>query len=982
MKLRAEVGSYVAGLKQAQNATGDFGKEVAGHSKKSSADIQRIGTVSVLAGAGIAAAFGKAVFTAADFEKQLSGVQAVSGASADEMHRLSDAALAAGASTKLAGVTASDAANAEAELVKAGVSVSDVLGGALMGSLTLAAAGQLDFADAATIAAQAMNIFDLSGRDVSHIADVLAAAANKSAADVGQLGDALRQGGLVAAQTGLTLEESVGALAAFGDNALIGSDAGTSLKTMLQRLTPQSKEAADLMEKLGFSAYDASGNFIGLEGLAGELQDSLKGMTNEQRNAAMGVLFGSDAVRAANVLYEEGAAGIADYVSAVDDEGAAARMAAIQNDNLKGDLEALGGALESALIENGSKATDALRTITQGATDLVGGFSSMPDTLQTVTAGLGGIVGAASLMTGGFITVAPKIKGASDALKEMDSGLAHFAGNNLGKLATGLGVAGAALAAGVYIYGKATEASREYATEVADLSQALDPVATGQANLNEEMENFLKLQQEGLSTDQIEAMNQFGVSLTDVQNAIRQGKDALDPFRAKVKELGVDLEGVDIGALDDGMEGLEGPSDTLAKALGISEEALISLIDQVEDWDNEAQDSAKRTIESAVANDTFSQSAVDAAYAVNTNKDGTINYAGALDLLSPKLDDTEEGVGDVGGAMSDAEQAADDLKEAIERLLTPMDTRAALDQFNTGLLDMTDHFKDADEAVGKARDDLADKKNNLADLLAMPADDRGDHWARQVEDARDAIADAEAKVQEAIDGTNRTLEGNSRAALENRDALDQLARDAVEVMKQAAADETLTIDQRMAMRDTLIAQMEGEAEAVGLNKDQVDFYTQALKNIPLGPFTPHVGISISEQDQSILNQISNLNKLSDVGVIISAGSGIARRATGGPIYAAVGGWPWKPSGTDTVPAMLSPGEYVVQKSAVDRFGLGLMDSINSGTFSPTMSAGSSSFDNSRHVTMPVEIRAFGSHPRTARDISYSLAVLETELSVR
>jgi hypothetical protein len=108
-------------------------------------------------------------------------------------------------------------------------------------ALALAASGQLDLAESATVAAQTMNTFGLAGKDVTHIADVLSASANKSAADVHGLGMSLRMGGLLAKQTGLSLEDTVGTLSAFADHALIGSDAGTSLKTMLQRLVPQSE---------------------------------------------------------------------------------------------------------------------------------------------------------------------------------------------------------------------------------------------------------------------------------------------------------------------------------------------------------------------------------------------------------------------------------------------------------------------------------------------------------------------------------------------------------------------------------------------------------------------------------------------------------------------------------------------------------------------------------------------------------------------
>lgn len=406
VQLRANTASFRAELGAGSQAVKQFGNDVTGAAASGNEALQTLGKGGVLAGAAVAGGFALATGATMEFDRAMSEVGAVANATAGEMGLLRDAAIDAGAATSF---SASEAAVAQAELVKAGISVQDVLGGGLRGALDLAAAGSLDLADAATIAAQAMNLFDLGGQDVAHIADVLAAGANKSAADVGQLGDALRQGGLVASQTGLSLEETAGALAAFADNALVGSDAGTSLKTMLQRLTPQSEEAAALMEQLGFSAYDLQGNFIGLEGLAGELQDAMGAMTVEQRNMTMATLFGSDAVRAANVLYEEGAAGVRDYVTAVDDQGAAADMAAKKLDNLSGDMEALSGSLETFLISGGSKATGVLRGLAQGATDVVNGFGALPDSLQTITLGIGGLTGVVAMAGGGFLVLTPRI---------------------------------------------------------------------------------------------------------------------------------------------------------------------------------------------------------------------------------------------------------------------------------------------------------------------------------------------------------------------------------------------------------------------------------------------------------------------------------------------------------------------------------------------------------------------------------------------
>lgn len=384
-----------------------FASDVAGGAKKAGASVTSAlgsGAKTVVSDLGTAAgvtavAIGgiglAAVKTSTDFNAAMSGVGAVANASAEDLEKLRDSALKAGADTVF---SASQAAEAQAELVKAGVSVSDTLGGALTGSLSLAAAGQLELADAATISAQAMNIFGLGGADVSHIADVLAAGANKSAADVKQLGDALRQGGLVASQLGIGLEDTIGTLSLFADNALIGSDAGTSFKTMLQRFNPASKEAAGEMTKLGLSFYDAEGNFVGLEEAAQRLQDAMSGLTQEQRNASMNQIFGADAIRAANLLYEAGAAGIREYTDAVDDQGAAQRMAAAQTDNLKGDIEAFSGAVETSLINIGDLADSSLREITQAGTGLVNVFNEFATTpawdaiqrnIEGLTAGAG-----------------------------------------------------------------------------------------------------------------------------------------------------------------------------------------------------------------------------------------------------------------------------------------------------------------------------------------------------------------------------------------------------------------------------------------------------------------------------------------------------------------------------------------------------------------------------------------------------------------
>src|SRR6185369_9721524 len=338
VKLRLYTDEYA---KDGDKAVGT-NKRVGESAKGAKKDYEALAYGLGLAGAALAGIAVVAVASTMKFDKQMSEVGAVAGATGEQLGQLRQAALDAGAATVY---SASEAAQAEAELAKAGLSTSEILGGGLTGALSLASAGTLDLADAASIAAKTMNVFHLQGKDVSHIADVLAAAANKSATDVAELGQALQMGGGAAANAGLSLEETVGTLAAFADHALAGSDGGTSFKTMLMMLNAPSAQATKMMKDLGLSAYDAKGNFVGLAAFAGQLHDKLGPLTQEERNHALAVIFGNDAMRAATVLYNEGQQGIEDYTAAVDDQGAAARVAAQKMDNLSGDVEQLKGSL-------------------------------------------------------------------------------------------------------------------------------------------------------------------------------------------------------------------------------------------------------------------------------------------------------------------------------------------------------------------------------------------------------------------------------------------------------------------------------------------------------------------------------------------------------------------------------------------------------------------------------------------------------------
>lgn len=450
---------FNAGLNSASGSLNQF-------ANTSRQTLSQVGTYAGVASAAITTGLAVSVAAAMNFEAAMSSVAAVSGATGAQFDRLRQQALDLGQSTQF---SATEVAQAQAELLKAGVSTADVMGGALKGSLDLAAAAQIDVANAAEISAQMLNVFGLSGREASHVADVLAAAANKSAADVSDMALFFRQAGTAADLTGQSLEDTAAAAAIFANAGIKGSDAGTSLKTMLMNLTPATEKQAAAMDEYGLSFENADGSFQDLDQIAGQLRDRLSGLTDVQRAQALETIFGSDAIRAASLLYEQGADGVKYWAAQVDDSGYAAEVAAIKMDNLKGDLEKLRGSIETVLIQTGSEANGALRSMVQTSTDVVNAVGSLPAGFSQAGVGAAGLAVAVTAGVAGLGTFIPMARNVSDALAGMGGNWAKLSSSmtfaNFTKIA-----AGAAVAAGAFtLFASQIEGAKRRGDELAQV---------------------------------------------------------------------------------------------------------------------------------------------------------------------------------------------------------------------------------------------------------------------------------------------------------------------------------------------------------------------------------------------------------------------------------------------------------------------------------------------------------------------------------
>ena len=511
VKLLADIQGYVRGMDEVARKTRETTQTVEARLAEQRKAYEQVGVaataVGVLAVAGVTAA----VAAYAQFDAAMSGVQAATHATAGEMESLSAAALDAGQRTVF---SAMESAAAIENLSRAGVSTADVLGGALDGALDLAAAGELAVADAAEIAASAMTQFGLSGEDVAHVADLLAAGAGKAQGGVADLGQALNQSGLVASQMGLSIEETVGSLTAFASAGLIGSDAGTSFRAMLLRLANPTKESAALMDELGLSFYDAQGNFVGMEGMAGQLTGALADLTQEQRNQALAQIFGQDAIRTSAILYEQGAEGVRDWTEAVDESGYAAETAELRLDNLKGDLEQLGGAFETFMINLGAGADGPLRLVTQSLTAVVDVLGDMDPAAQTALLGALGVVGVVGTVGGAAMIAVPKVVEFRTALQTLgvSAGVTNTALSALGVA----GIAGVAVG-GLVALGVALESTRPQASAFADAIRD-----------GAEAVDLLHLANDGF----LNSIDGFEYDTTDTANLIAQNERLRDSFWA------------------------------------------------------------------------------------------------------------------------------------------------------------------------------------------------------------------------------------------------------------------------------------------------------------------------------------------------------------------------------------------------------------------------------------------------------------------
>lgn len=320
--------------------------------------------------AGVA---GYSIKVGSSFEAGMSKVQAVSGASNEQLQRLSDKAKEMGATTKFSATEAADAMN---YMAMAGWKTEDMLNG-IDGIMNLAAASGEDLATTSDIVTDALTAFGLTAQDSTHFADVLAAASSNANTNVSMMGETFKYVAPVAGSLGYSAEDCAVAIGLMANSGIKASQSGTALRSMFSRLAKPSKEVKEAMEKLNISLTDSHGNMKSLDTLMGDLRKSFSGLSEAEKAEMASSLAGQEAMSGLLAIVNASDADFNKLKDAIyGADGASAKMAETMQDNLKGKITITKSTIEGLGIKIYEEIEDPMKEAAEGATDSVGQISS------------------------------------------------------------------------------------------------------------------------------------------------------------------------------------------------------------------------------------------------------------------------------------------------------------------------------------------------------------------------------------------------------------------------------------------------------------------------------------------------------------------------------------------------------------------------------------------------------------------------------
>lgn len=369
VRIGATITDLTRSLSEAQSRISSFGQEMAGFSRSIALGFGAAAT-------GMAAGLSATVARSAEFDTAMRKAGAIAGADGSDFQKMRDAALELGSTTTM---TSSQVAEAMTELAAKGMDASQVIG-AMPGIIAAAEASGEDLALTSDTITSALNAFNMKAGEAGRVADVLAMAANKSAAGMQSMQYALKYAAGPAAQLGISLEELSAATGIMVDAGLAGEQAGTTLRSALLRLVDPPKRAANTLEDLGVTTVDQNGHFRSLQDIIGQLQKGMAGMTDAQKSAALASIFGTEAVSGMMAVVSKGPDALGEFTKELENSGgAAAKTAKQMQEGIGGALKRLGSAFDVFTTTIGDQLAPYVAAAADKLAELTNRFNKLSD---------------------------------------------------------------------------------------------------------------------------------------------------------------------------------------------------------------------------------------------------------------------------------------------------------------------------------------------------------------------------------------------------------------------------------------------------------------------------------------------------------------------------------------------------------------------------------------------------------------------------
>lgn len=430
-KITLDISQFVQALKEAQTQAQTSSQNINGATNSSQQNfnsaVSNVAASGAILTAGVTVpvvTMGKSVIeTSKSFDQSMANVKAISGATADEYDILSAKAREMGEQTRF---SASDAADAFSYMALAGWDVENMVSG-IKPILDLAAASQMDLAQASDIVTDYLTAFGLQAdgaseaaarygiqtNNAAQMADEMAYAQANSNTTTVLLGDAF---GNCAAQmnaSGQTMETTTAILMAMANQGMKGSEAGTALTAAMRDINQQMLTANDTMDTAALAASglnsvtgdladvqgkcaiaigdtlipieDANGNYRDLTDILVDVSKATDGMTETQRQTALMSTFTSRSIKAVNMVLTEGANSVAGYAEDLAQcNGTTSEMADIMNNTAEGSMAVLKSSWEELQLTLGETILPMFVDVVKALTEVVRCFSNLPTPVQNV----------------------------------------------------------------------------------------------------------------------------------------------------------------------------------------------------------------------------------------------------------------------------------------------------------------------------------------------------------------------------------------------------------------------------------------------------------------------------------------------------------------------------------------------------------------------------------------------------------------------